>query len=106
MNPEIDLGSILQRLGNAADEIAVSLRAAGIKGSRNTARFLNPLVRYCQTYLHVDHYALDVMQRGVMRISLPDEAPVNVPLPMPVVEFLDAFNRGLYPDLELPATKE
>jgi hypothetical protein len=104
MNPADELGSLLLRVGNAADEIAITLRDGGIKGARNTARFLNPIVRYCQMHLIVDRYTLDVMQRGIMRITLPNEMPVNVPLPSPVMEFLDAFNRGAYPCLELSAS--
>ena len=40
------------------------------------------------------------MQRGLLRIHFPDFTE-QFPLPLPVVEFLDAFNRAAYPDLEL-----
>ena len=40
-----ELARILKELGNTADEVAAALQAKGIKGVRNTARFLNPLVR-------------------------------------------------------------
>jgi hypothetical protein len=96
-----DLGSILLGMGNSADEIAVTLRTAGVQGVRNTVRFLNPIVRYCQSRLILDSYALDVMRDGILRIHLPDNVAKDFPLPVPLVKFLDAFNRGMYPDLEL-----
>jgi hypothetical protein len=107
MSRASELGSILQGMGNAADEIAATLRAAGIHGVRNTARFLNPIVRYCQAHLMGDRCAMDLMQPGIMRIRLPDAVPrdavpIEVPLPAPVAQFLELFNHGAYPDLELP----
>jgi hypothetical protein len=101
MNQASELGSLLLGMGNAADEIAATLRAAGIHGVRNTVRFLNPIVRYCQAHLAGNGYAVDVMQPGVMRIRLPDQLPMEIPLPSPVAQFLDLFNHGAYPDLEL-----
>ena len=52
-----ELGRILKELGNTADDVATALQAQGIKGVRNAARYLNPLVRYVQGQLKVD--ALD-----------------------------------------------
>src|SRR4029077_1915329 len=95
-----DLGAVLLKMGNTADEIAVTLRAARVQGVRNTVRFLNPVVRYCQRHLTLDHYTLDVMQQGLLRIHLPDFTE-EFPLSLPIVEFLEEFNRGAYPDLEL-----
>src|SRR6202171_5716758 len=71
MNQATELATILSGIGSTADEIAATLRGIGIHGARNTVRFLNPVVRYCQNHLLLDDYALDVMQRGFLRIQMP-----------------------------------
>jgi hypothetical protein len=95
-----ELSDVLHGMGADADDIANSLRTAGVHGVRNTARFLNPIVRFCQSRLS-EKCKLDVMQRGILRIALPEQAR-EVALPSAVIAFLDAFDRGAYPDLELP----
>jgi hypothetical protein len=102
MHHAIDLSRILREMGKTADDVALTLRTVGIQGVRNTVRFLNPIVRYCQVHVRLDHYALDIMQPGIMRILLPDNMNEQFSLPLPVQEFLDSFNAGSYPDLELP----
>src|SRR5437763_14459229 len=101
MHQASEIGGILSGLGNSADEIANTLRTAGVQGVRNTVRFLNPIVRYCQIHLLVDNYALDMMLPGILRIHIPD-GHKDIPLPQPVTEFLEAFDQGRYADLELP----
>lgn len=96
------LGPILHRMGQTADEVAATLRAHHIQGVRNTVRFFNPVVRYAQQELRVDVSALDVMQPNMLRMIVPDREE-QACLPEPVKDFLDAFNRGAYPELELPA---
>jgi hypothetical protein len=103
MPSEADLGQILARLGASADEVAASLLKNGTKGIRNTVRFLNPIVRFVQRELHVDDFAPDLMQPNILRMTLPDGTTEQVALPQPVQAFLEAFNRGEYPNLELPA---
>ncbi len=92
---------MLHQLGGTADEVAASLRNQGIRGVRNTVRFLNPVVRYVQGQVPAAR-GIDVMSGDAVRIVLPDGTRQNVPLPPPVKDFLDAFNQGRYPDLELP----
>ncbi len=96
-----ELKGILTGTGNAADEVADALRAAGVRGVRNTVRFLNPIVRYCKTRLSNPGLTLDVIQPGVLRIHFPDNQAEEFPLPLPIQQFLEKFDRGLYPDLEV-----
>jgi hypothetical protein len=102
MSEPSELTTILSGLGGSADAVAATLRDAGIRGVRNTVRFLNPIIRYCLARLRLDDYALDVTQRDVMRMVLPGGKHERVPLPDAVKQFLDAFNRGAHPELEVP----
>ncbi len=102
MNYATELTRILTELGETPDDVAASLRAAGIKGVRNTVRFLNPVIRYCQSQLRIDEYALDLIQKKMLRMLLPNGTRVEVVVPPPVHEFLLAFHSGGHPDLELP----
>lgn len=99
MNRVDGVSGALEQLGGTREEVAASLRAIGVQGIRNTVRALNPIVRYVQNKLRID-MDLDVMTGSTLRID-GTEGP-QVPLPQPVLDFLDAFNRGAYPDLELP----
>ena len=93
---------MLEELGNTADEVAAALRQRGIKGVRNTVRFLNPVVRYAHTGL-VDVYGIDLIQGDRLRIVFANGRAEEVAVPEPVQRFLDNFHRGQYPDLEMPA---
>ena len=106
MSHASDLDFILSSMGDSADEVAATLKAAGIQGVRNTVRFLNPVVRYCQLHLRLDNYTLDLMKPNTMRMTVPKKRERDFPMPAPVKEFLVGFNRGAYPDLELPPTDE
>jgi hypothetical protein len=97
-----DLGRVLEELGRTADEVATALQAKGIKGIRNAARFLNPIVRYAQSQLKVDALGSDVMKGDTLRLYFHHQKKQEVMLPQAVMHFLDAFNRGKYPELELP----
>ena len=88
----------LDRLGNTADEVAMTLKATGITGVRHTARFLNPIVRYVQTEIR-EPRNMDVIKGDRLSITFPDGRKEEVPLPKAVMEFHDAFNRGTYLDL-------
>jgi hypothetical protein len=92
---------MLDALGNSPDNIAHSLRARGIKGVRNTVRFLNPIVRYAYS-ITTNVYGIDIIQKDKLRIIFADERVTEVPVPHAVLEFLDLFHRGRYPDLEMP----
>src|ERR1700678_382352 len=96
-----ELGRILKELGNSADEVATALQAKGIKGVRNAARFLNPLVRYVQGQLKVDALGLDVMKGDTLRLIFHQKKKEEISLPQAVMQFLEAFNQGDYPELEM-----
>jgi hypothetical protein len=95
------LAHLIAELGTTPDEVASALRKKAIQGVRNTARFLNPVVRYVQSVIRVDALSVDVMTPGAIRLRTNGSAEVAV-LPKPVASFLEAFNGGKYPDLELP----
>ncbi len=101
----VELGAMLKELGETPDEVATALKANGIRGVRNAARFLNPIVRYAQGQVMVDALGLDVMQGDTLRLIFHDGRKEETPLPPTVRKFLDAFNVGKYPDLELPADR-
>jgi hypothetical protein len=87
-------------MGSSADEVAATLRATGVQGVRNAVRVLNPIVRYIQNTLRRDNLDADVMTGKTFRIH--GVGTNEVVLPRAVIAFLDAFNRGEHPDLELP----
>lgn len=92
---------MLDVLGRTPDEVAAALRARGINGVRNTARFLNPIVRYAHS-VTTNVYGIDLTQGDRLRIIFANRDVAEVPVPQPVLEFLDLFHRGHYPDLEMP----
>ena len=92
---------MLDVLGRTPDEVADSLRTRGIKGVRNTARFLNPIVRYAHT-ITTGVYGIDLIRADRLRIVFASGRVVEVPVPEAVLEFLDLFHRGHFPDLEMP----
>jgi hypothetical protein len=93
---------MLEELGHSADEVADALRAKGIKGVRNTVRFLNPIVRYAHTR-QADVYGIDLIQGDCLRIVFANGQAEEIAVPEPVQRFLDNFHRGQYPDLEMTA---
>jgi hypothetical protein len=93
---------MLDELGRTPDEVANALRQRGVRGVRNTARFLNPIVRYAYT-LNPDVYGIDLTLVDRLRIVFADGRVTEVPVPDAVLGFLDLFHRGSYPDLEMPS---
>jgi hypothetical protein len=92
----------LDGLGNSAAAVAGTLRASGIQGVRNTARFLNPVVRFIQQSLPSSFLDMDLTRPNTLRLKLQDGSSIDVDLPAPVRDFLHAFDQGAYPDLEAP----
>jgi len=100
--PELtEPAAMLDELGSTAQDVADALRARGIKGVRNTVRFLNPIVRYAHTRV-TDVYGIDLIQGDRLRIVFANGQVTEVVVPEPVLRFLDGFHRGDYPDLEMP----
>jgi hypothetical protein len=98
-DPITDLHAVLVQLGSCGDEVADALRANRVQGVRNTARFLNPVVRYVKQALGYRELAADMITDSTLRLHIRGQ---EVQLPESVMQFLTAFNRGAYPDLELP----
>jgi hypothetical protein len=92
---------MLDELGGTADEVAATLRNLGIKGVRNTARFLNPIVRFATTKV-TDAYGIDLILVDRLRIIFADGRVEEVAVPDAVLRFLENFHRGQYPELEMP----
>ena len=100
-----NIGRILSLLGNTADAVALTLKGNAIKGTRNTIRHLNPIVRFVQHHLRMDDYHLHLEQRApdepyVLCLTMA-ESKEETALPRAVQEFLASFNQGAYPELEL-----
>ncbi len=93
---------MLDELGSTPDEVAAALRRLGIKGVRNTVRFLNPIVRYATTRV-TGAYGIDLIRGDRLRILFADGREDEIAVPEAVLAFLDNFHRGQYPDLEMPS---
>ena len=92
---------MFEELGETPDVVAEWLRAAGIKGIRNAARFLNPIVRFAHGKIN-DVYGIDLIMGDRLRIVHVDGQTSEVTVPEPVLRLLERFHHGLYPDLEMP----
>jgi len=101
-----DLERALLLLRDTAQAVADTLQFNNIWGVRNTVRNLNPIVRFAQRQLLIDDYRLalfhsDALFTYVLRLTLSNGVTEEVEMPAAVKAFLDAFNRGNYPGLEL-----
>ncbi len=92
---------MLDELGSTPAAVAESLRTQGIHGVRNTVRTLNPIVRYATAQMPAIRM-VDLILGDRLRILFSDGEETVVPVPAPVLQFLTAFHRGEYPDLEMP----
>jgi hypothetical protein len=92
---------MLDRLGTTPEEVAATLQSQGIRGVRNTVRFLNPIVRYAKSCLD-GASEIDLIHGDRLRIVFATGEVNEVPVPQPVQQFLIAFHQGNYPELELP----
>ena len=101
MSQPSDVAKLLQDLGPSAAEVASALRVKGVQGVRNTVRALNPIVRYLEAQV-TDAWNLNVIPGDTLSMNFRDGRKGTVALPEAVMQFLEAFNRGAYPELELP----
>ena len=92
---------MLDELGRTADEVADALRDRNILGVRNTVRILNPIVRYALE-TNPDATAIDLIQADRLRIAFATGQVSDFAVPEPVLQFLERFHRGEYPNLEMP----
>jgi hypothetical protein len=86
---------LLRATGDSPDAVAATLRAAGVRGMRDSTSFMNPLVRHVNRSLSVGG-RLEVGAGGdVLRLLMKNRVR-EVAIPLPVQVFLDGFHRGLY----------
>ena len=102
MSSAAQISAILEGLGSSSGEIAQCLRSKSVQGIRNTARFLNPIIRVVRRSLSGNHVDVDLIQPGVLRVTFADGRRVNAAVPKTVQDFLRDFNEGAYADLEMP----
>jgi hypothetical protein len=103
LSPTSHISLLIDNLGNSADEIAETLAYKRSQGVRNTVRFLNPLVRHLQNEFQVEfgeRAFMDVIKGDILRIAFLNGEKAEVSLSDAAVDFLDAFDRGEYPELE------
>jgi hypothetical protein len=93
---------MFDELGNTPDAVADVLRARSITGVRNAVRFLNPIVRYAHTKIS-GAYGIDLIQGDKLRIEFAKGEVTEIAVPGPVRRFLEWFDQGRYPDLEMPS---
>jgi hypothetical protein len=96
---------MLEELGATPDQVANTFRDLGIRGIRNTVRFLNPLVRYAHRRVE-GAIAIDVILGDRLRMVSATGRSRLIEIPAPVLQFLEQFHQGAYPDLELPIGPE
>lgn len=101
----------LKSLGNTAEDVAMSLRAQGIKGkklSRNHCPILNGIYKACPDYWTglriVNGRKID--GKWYYHATLDDAQIMDPTLPEPVMQFIGEFDEGKYPDLEATTVKE
>jgi hypothetical protein len=100
-----ELTLILEVLGNSADDVANVLKAQRIKGLRNTTRFMNPICRYIEESLSLGPLSVDLPRKDMVQLALSDGTKLQAPLRPSIIQFLEAFNRGAYPEIEMPSEK-
>ena len=101
MDAIADVSRLFQELGATPDDVAATLRTNKIQGLRNAARYLNPVVRYVQVRFQDEAVDMDLFNPVRLSIHFRSGPTQEIPIPEPVRQFLDAFNRGEFPFLEL-----
>jgi hypothetical protein len=93
------IAMFLNRLGATPDEVAATLRTAGMRGPRGSFGFHNPVVRHLNQNLEIGA-RLEVNAEGtVLRVQF-GGAVTEVTLPPAVGAFLVGFQSGAYPEIE------
>ena len=95
------LEASLAALGSTIEQVRATLLTHNVKGVRNTARFLNPVIRYIHKDLVEPKTGMELLETGHLRLTSADGHRHETALPLAVEEFLKGFNAGDYPELEL-----
>lgn len=88
----------LEVLGSTGNEVAATLRAAGVKGMRHRAGDC-PVARYLQKAFDLPASLLAVADTHV-GLAAASADVLRVMLPAPVTMFVIAFDFGRHPELE------
>jgi hypothetical protein len=96
-----EIAAVLQHTGETPQEVAAALLRAGVQGQRDSAGFLNPVVRYLNRTLDIGGRLEIPLDQPLLRLVQGGQVHA-LALPPAVREFLDGFHRGLYAELELP----
>jgi len=95
------VSAYLEGLGATAEQVAANLKAGQIQGARNTVRMRNPIVRFLQKTLLIGSLNAELTGPDTLRITLGAGRTEKSALPQAVREFLAAFDRGAYRELEI-----
>lgn len=103
-NPIEELNRILASMGKTGDDVAAFLRANSCRGFMRGGGFPNPPVRYLYRrfddgVLHLS--ALTPSRWGTLVLHRIDGRFEEIALPVAIAEFLELFQEGEFPDLEL-----
>lgn len=94
-----DIAGILGDLGSTPDEVAKNLEAMGLRGK--------PGNRTCPVAIWVDLFEFDgrtvkVTKTNVHLLNAAGRLEVTAALPRPVLEFVNRYDLGMYPNLLAP----
>jgi len=95
------LRQLLAELGSTRSEVAQTLRSAGIKGTKKSARDC-ALALYLRAVVTGDMRVGSVVVWGptvVVHRSGGLRLPIRLPVPDPVQAFISGFDRGEFPEL-------
>jgi hypothetical protein len=105
-NPIEELKRILVGMGKTGEDVASCLRADNCRGFKlGTGGFPTPLIRYL--YRRFDDGVLQLgsfphrIGWGTLILHRIDGSHERIALPIAVAEFLELFQEGEFPDLEL-----
>ena len=93
----------LRRLGDDADEIAAQLRCGDMIGIRCSPSD-NPIARYLDREFFEEMFQWRIFGADCVGHTADGEA-IFLPVPEPVQQFIDRFDRSEYPDLVVPCER-
>lgn len=93
------INASLTNLGNTPDAVAAALRAADVRGRRDSTASHNPVIRYLNRTLDIGG-RMEIGAAGDRLYLYREGSSQSLELPPAVRDFLLAFHRGDYPDLE------